>query len=170
MNTQASMYTMSAPIFARMLNNLAAILDKAAAHAEARKIEPAVLLGSRLFPDMFPLSRQVVLACEFAKGCLARLAGQEPPQWDDAEPTFAGLQARIARTIEFVDGFRPEQIDGSEQRPIELKVRGETVRTEGYPYLAFRVLPNFFFHVTTAYDILRRDGVELGKRDFVGPP
>lgn len=169
MSTQASMYTTSAPIFVRMLNNLAAILDKAAAHAAERKIEPAVLLQSRLYPDMFPLWRQVHLACEFSRGCIARLAGQEPPAWDDPEHTFAGLQARIGQTIEFIQRFAPEQIDGSEGRPVELKVRGETVRTEGYPYLTQRVLPNFFFHLTTAYDILRKDGVPLGKRDFVGP-
>jgi hypothetical protein len=169
MSTRASMYTMSAPIFVRMLNNLAAIVDKAAAHAAERKIEPAVLLQSRLFPDMFPLWRQIHLACEFAKGCIARLAGQDPPAWDDPEQTLAGLQARIGQTIEFIQRFAPEAIDGSEDRPVELKVRGETVRTEGYPYLTQRVLPNFFFHVTTAYDILRKDGVPLGKRDFIGP-
>jgi hypothetical protein len=169
MTTQASMYTLSVPVFARMLNNLAAILDKAATHAEAKKIDPAVLLDSRLFPDMFPLRRQVLLACEFAKGGIARLAGEEPPKWDDAEVTLADLHARIARTIEFVNGFAPARVDGSEGRAITLQVRGETVKTEGYPYLAQRVLPNFFFHLTTAYDILRKDGVELGKRDFIGP-
>lgn len=166
---KASMYTMSTPIFVKMLTNLSALLDKAAAHAAAKKIEPAVLLNSRLIPDMLPLTRQVQIGCDFAKGCVARLAGQEPPKWDDNEATFAELKTRIARTIEFINGFAPAQIDGSEAREITLQVRGDTVKTAGLPYLAQRVLPNFFFHLTTAYALLRKDGVDIGKRDFVGP-
>jgi hypothetical protein len=163
------MYTMSAPIFVKMLTNLSAVLDKAAAHADAKKIDPTVLLNSRLFPDMFPLKRQVQLASDFAKGCVARLAGQEPPKWDDTEASVADLKTRIARTIEFINGFTAAQIDGSEDREVTLQVRGDTVRTSGLPYLTQRVLPNFFFHVTTAYALLRKDGVEIGKRDYVGP-
>lgn len=166
---KASMYTMSVPVFARMLANLSAILDKAAAHAEAKKVDPSVLLNSRLIPDMFPLTRQVQLASDFAKGCVARLAGQEPPKWDDAEITIPELKARLARTIDFVNGFTPAQIDGSEDREISLQVRGDTIRIAGLSYLTQRVLPNFFFHVTTAYALLRKDGVDIGKRDFVGP-
>lgn len=165
---KASMYTMSAPVFTRMLSNLSAILDKATAHAEAKKIEPAVLLNSRLIPDMFPLTRQVQIGCDFAKGCVARLAGQEPPKWDDNEATFTELKTRIARTIEFVNGITPAQVDGSEDRAIALQVRGETVHTTGLPYLTQRVLPNFFFHITTVYALLRKDGVDVGKQDFVG--
>ena len=166
---KASMYTLSIPVFVKMLTNLSGLLDKAAAHAEAKKIDPSVFLNGRLIPDMFPLTRQVQIGCDFAKGCAARLAGQEPPKWDDNEASFADLKARIARTIDYLNGFAPAQIDGSEEREITLQVRGDTVKTTGLPYLTQRVLPNFFFHVTTAYALLRRDGVEIGKRDFVGP-
>lgn len=166
---KASMYSLSVPVFVRMLGNLSTLLDKAAAHAQAKKIDPAVFLNSRLIPDMFPLTRQVQLSSDFAKGCIARLAGQEPPKWDDNETSFADLKARIARTVDFINGFTPAQIDGSEDREVTLQVRGETVKTQGLPYLTQRVLPNFFFYVTTAYALLRKDGVEIGKRDYVGP-
>ena len=166
---KATMYTLSAPVFVRMLNNLSAILDKGAAHAETKKIDPTVFLNSRLIPDMLPLTRQVQIGCDFAKGCIARLAGQEPPKWDDNEASFADLKTRVARTIEYVNGFTPAQIDGSEDRAIALQVRGDTVHTTGLPYLTQRVLPNFFFHLTTAYALLRKDGVGIGKQDFVGP-
>ena len=166
--TQVSMYAMSVPIFDRTLGNLAAIADKAAAYAEARRIDPAVLLGARLYPDMFAFTRQIQIACDFAKGASARLAGQQPPSWEDKEASFADLKARIARTREFIGAFKPEQIDGAEARTIEIPVRGEITRYAGLPYLAHNVLPNFFFHATTAYDILRHNGVELGKKDFIG--
>jgi uncharacterized protein len=166
--TQASMYTLSVPIFDRTLANLAAIVDKAAAHAEARRIDPAALLGARLYPDMFPFTRQVQIACDFAKGASARLAAQQPPSWEDKELSFADLKARIARTREFIATFKPAQFEGAETRTIEIPVRGEITRYAGLPYLAHNVLPNFFFHATTAYDILRHSGVELGKRDFLG--
>jgi uncharacterized protein len=166
---QASMYTLSVPVFKRMLGNLSAILEKAAAHAQQRGVDPAVLLASRLFPDMFPLTRQVQLACDFAKGAASRLAGQQPPKYEDNEASFQQLRARIERTIAFVDSIRPEQIDGSEQRQIELQLGGTTRRFDGLGYLAHVALPNFYFHVATAYAILRHNGVELGKRDFVGP-
>ncbi len=165
---QISMYTASVPVFAKMLGNLAAILDKAAAHAEQKKIDPAVLLNARLFPDMFALTKQVQVACDFAKGAVARLAGEEPPKYEDSEATLGELKARIARTIDYIQGFSPQQLDGSETREVELKIRGETVRYPGLTYLLHVALPNFFFHVTTAYDILRHNGVELGKRDFIG--
>jgi hypothetical protein len=163
-----SMHAMSVPIFVRMLGNLSAILDKAAAHAQAKKIEPAVLLNARLFPDMFALTRQVQLATDFAKGAVARLAGQEPPKYEDTETTIEQLKARIARTIEYVRGFEAGAFEGAETREISLKIRDTVQKYTGLVYLCHVVLPNFFFHATTAYDILRHNGVELGKRDFVG--
>jgi len=168
MTSHASMYTLSVPVFDRTLENLAAIIDKGGAHAEARRIDAAVLLGARLYPDMFPFSRQVQIACDFAKGASARLAGQQPPSWEDKETTFAELKARVTRTREFIASFQPAQIDGSEARTIEIPTRGEIARYAGLPYLAHVVLPNFFFHAATAYGILRHNGVELGKRDFIG--
>ena|SRR5258706_73380 len=166
---RASMYTLSIPVFRRTLINLSAILDKAAAHAEARKIDPAALLGARLYPDMLPFTRQVQLASDFSKGTAARLAGEAPPKYDDVEVSFAELKERIARTIAFMDRFKPEQLDGSEQREIELKAPDRTLRFAGLDFLAHWALPNFYFHVTTAYDILRHNGVEIGKKDFLGP-
>ncbi|HEU0200479.1 MAG TPA: DUF1993 family protein [Burkholderiaceae bacterium] len=165
---QASMYSMSVPVFAKTLGNLVGVLDKAAAFVEQRKIDPAVLLSARLYPDMFPLTKQIQVACDFAKGATARLAGQEPPKWDDTETTITDLKARITRTLEFIAGFEAAQIDGSEERAIEMTIRGAPVRFHGLPYLAHVALPNFFFHAVTAYDILRHNGVELGKRDFIG--
>jgi hypothetical protein len=168
MAMQASMYSFSVPVFVKTLGNLSAILAKAAAHAEQKKIDPAVLLGMRLAPDMFPLLRQVRIACDFAKGATARLAGEDPPQWEDSETTIADLQARIERTIAFAQGFDPQRFEGAESRKVTVTMRGEPVEYVGLPYLAHAVLPNFFFHATTAYDILRHAGVELGKRDFIG--
>jgi hypothetical protein len=162
------MYAMSVPVFVKSLGSLSAILDKAAAHAEARKIDPGVLLAARLYPDMFALTKQVQVACDFAKGSVARLAGQEPPKYDDTETTIDALKARIARTITFVQGFAESQFEGSETREISLKIRDQVLTYKGYPYLAHIALPNFFFHAVTAYDILRHNGVELGKRDFIG--
>ena len=163
------MYSMSVPVFARMLRNLDGVLDKGAAYAVARKVDPAVLVNARLFPDMFPLAAQVRIAGDFAKGAVARLTGNEPPKYEDNEATFDDLKARIAKTIAYVEGFKPEQFEGTETRTISLKMRGEDRTFDGLTYLANIVLPNFYFHVTTAYDILRHNGVELGKRDFVGP-
>jgi hypothetical protein len=165
---QVPMYAFSVPVFVKTLGNLSAILGKAAAHAEQKKFDPAVLLAMRLAPDMFPLLRQVRIACDFAKGATARLAGEEPPQWEDNETTIAELQARIARTIAFVQGFDAQRFDGAEARRVTVTMRGEPVQYVGLPYLAHAVLPNFFFHAATAYDILRHAGVELGKRDFIG--
>ncbi|MDH4189362.1 MAG: DUF1993 domain-containing protein [Betaproteobacteria bacterium] len=165
-----SMYQASAPRFANMLKNLSAVLDKGQAHAEARKFDPLVLVSARLYPDMLPMSRQVQIACDTAKGAAARLAGVEVPQYDDSEKTFAELIARIARTIDFVRSFKPEQIDGSEEREIVLKLGGREVKFNGMQYLLGFAQPNFYFHVTTAYDILRHNGVELAKRDYIGNP
>lgn len=161
-------YSMSVPVFAKTLGNLSAILDKAAAHAEAKKIDPAVLLAARLYPDMFPLTKQVQVACDFAKGTVARLAGEEPPKYDDNETTIEALKARIARTVDYVQGFQAARFAGAEERDVQMKIRDQTLSFKGLPYLAHMALPNFFFHATTAYDILRHNGVELGKRDFIG--
>ena len=163
-----SMYQISVPVFIKTLGNLSAILDKAAAFAAARKVDPSVLLAWRLAPDMLPMSRQVQIACDFAKGASSRLAGVEVPSWEDNEKTLEEFKARIARTIDYCKGFQPAQIDGSEARDIHVKVGGNPVVYQGQPYLLHSVLPNFFFHATTAYDILRHCGVEIGKRDFIG--
>lgn len=165
-----SMFEASSPRFINMLKNLGAILAKAEAHATAKKIAPAVLLGSRLFPDMFALTRQVQIACDHAKGAAARLAGIEVPKFEDTEETFADLQARIAKTIAFVESVSASQIDGSEGREIAFTIGGHDVKFTGMQYLLGFALPNFYFHVTTAYNILRHNGVEIGKRDFVGTP
>ena len=164
------MYQASAPRFVNTLGNLAAILDKAQAHCDARKIDPLVLTGYRLFPDMFPLSRQVQIACDTAKGAVARLAGAEIPKHEDSERTFAELKARIAKTIDFVQSVKRERVDGAEDKEIVLQMRSGERRFTGLQYLLGHALPNFYFHVTTAYNILRHNGVELGKGDFIGTP
>jgi hypothetical protein len=165
-----TMYQASAPRFANILRNLSAILDKAQAHAEARKIEPAALTQARLYPDMLPLVRQVQIACDTAKGAVARLAGLEVPKHEDTEQTFAELKARIAKTLDFVESAKPAQLDGAEEKEITLKMRGQDVKYKGLQYLLGHAYPNFYFHVTTAYNILRHNGVELGKRDYIGAP
>jgi hypothetical protein len=167
---QISMYQASAPRFVNTLKNLAAILDKAQAHADAKKIDPRALTAARLFPDMFPMSRQVQSACDTAKGAVARLAGVEVPVHEDTEQTFEELKARIAKTISFIQTIQPAQVDGSEDREVVLKFRSGEVKFKGMQYLLGHALPNFYFHVTTAYDILRHNGVEVGKRDYIGTP
>ena len=163
-----SMSQASAPRFAQMLKNLSAILAKAQAHCEAKKIDPLALTSARLYPDMFPLSRQVQIACDSAKGAVARLAGVEIPKHEDTEKTFEELQTRIAKTLDFIGGVKPAQIDGSEEREIVLPARNrEPRRFKGEYYLKHWALPNFFFHITTAYMILRHNGVELGKADYL---
>jgi hypothetical protein len=162
------MFEASVPAFLQMLKNLSAILDKAEAFATEREIEPDVLLNWRLASDMFPLVRQVQIAADFAKGTTARLAGAEVPKYADDETTFAALKARMAKTVKFVEGFKPKDIDGSETRDITLTVGGQDMHFKGEPYLVHFALPNFYFHATTAYNILRRCGVEIGKRDFIG--
>ena len=163
-----SMYQASVPVFLRLFGNLAAILKKAEADAVARKIDPAVLLAARLAPDMHPLMRQVQIASDAAKAAVARLAGLEAPSMPDTETSFAELQARIARTVDFVGSTTQAQIDGSEEKPILLKFPGREFTMTGQDYLLQFALPNFYFHVTTAYAILRHNGVALGKMDFIG--
>ena len=163
-----TMHAMSVPIFVKTLGNLALILEKAGAHAQARGFEPAVLLHARLYPDMFPVIRQVQIGCDFAKGSVARLCGEEPPKFDDVETTFDELRARIARTVSFIEGYSVDRFAGAETRTVEIKMRDGTHHWSGQVYLTQMVLPNFFFHVTTAYDILRHNGVDIGKRDFIG--
>jgi hypothetical protein len=162
------MYQASVPAFVAMLKNLIAILDKAETYAAERKIDPEVLLNWRLAPDMFALTRQVQIVADFAKGTTARLAGKEVPQYADDEKSFAELKARIAKTLNFVESLSPKDFDGSEGRDISLTVGGQELHFKGEPYLVRFALPNFYFHAATAYDILRRCGVEIGKRDFIG--
>ena len=163
-----SMYQASIPPIVRTLTNLRAILEKAAAHAEAKKIAPSVLINSRLYPDMLPFSRQIQIATDNAKGAASRLAGIEPPKYEDNESTFLELVARIDKTIALLETFQPEQIDGSEDKTISLPMRDKTLTFKGQFYLLEYALPNIYFHVTTAYAILRHDGVEIGKQDFLG--
>jgi hypothetical protein len=165
-----SMYQASAPRFLNMLGNLSGILDKARAYSDLKQLKPATLLGCRLYPDMLPLANQVQIACDTAKGAVARLAGVENPRHEDNEATLAELQARIARTVAFVEAFKPAQLDGSEDKDIVIKLGKTEVNWKGMQYLLGFALPNFYFHVTTAYDILRHNGVELGKRDYIGNP
>ena len=165
---QISMYQASVPVFIRMLTNLVAILEKAAAHAEARKIDPSVLLSDRLFPDMFPLVRQVQIAADMAKAGPARLAGLQPPSFEDTEKSFPELIERVRRTVAFLETLKPEQIDGSEGRTVTWPTRGTTRTLPGLQYLLNHVAPNVYFHITTTYNILRHNGVELGKPDFLG--
>jgi hypothetical protein len=163
-----TVHAASVGVFAPILTNLAALLDKAVAFAEAKKIDPAVLLQARLAPDMFPLVRQVQLASDFAKNSTARLAGQDPPRFADEEQTFEELKARLARTLDFLDTVPASALEGAEDRDIRVPLRDRTLELKGLPFLQRWALPNFFFHVTTAYAILRHNGVELGKRDFTG--
>lgn len=163
-----SMYQASVPVFIRQLEILSTILKKAEANAEARKINPEVFLNARLAPDMYPLTRQVQIAGDMVKGCVARLAGKEVPSYEDTEKTFAELYARIEKTIAFARSFTAAQIDGSEERKVVLKVGGKETEFLGQPYLLYFVLPNVYFHMTTAYAILRHNGVDLGKKDFMG--
>jgi len=168
--TTISMYQASAPRFANILHNLSALLDKAQAHCEAKKIDPLVLTASRLYPDMLPFMRQVTIACDTAKGAVARLAGVEMPKHEDVETTLEELKARIAKTVAFVETFKPAQLEGSEEKTIVLKLGSREVTFKGMQYLLGYAHPNFYFHVVTAYDILRHNGVELGKRDYIGTP
>ena len=163
-----SMYQASVPVFKRMLKNLSAIIDKAAAHAAAKKIDPMVLAGDRLAPDMLPFPRQVFIACDAAKFCVARLAGVEAPKFADDEKTFDELKARIQKTIDFFDTVKPNQIDGTEEKEITFPVGGKPMTFKGQAYLLTFAMPNHYFHITTAYNILRHNGVEIGKMDFLG--
>ncbi len=163
-----SMYQASVPVFVRMFGNLSAILDKAAAFAEAKKIDPSVLVNARLAVDMLPLSKQVQIASDAAKGAGARLTGSDVPSFADTETTFPELQARIAKTVDFLKGLDAAQFDGSESKEIVLTLAKGEVRFKGDAYLLNFVLPNFYFHMTTAYAILRHNGLDLGKMDYLG--
>lgn len=163
-----SMHAMSVELLTRTLGNLSAILAKGLAHAKQREFEPAVLLASRLAPDMFPLTRQVQIACDVAKSCVARLAGQEPPRFPDTETTFEELHARIARTVDYVKSIPANALEGTETRDIRVTAGERTLEYQGLEFLQRWAIPNVFFHVTMAYAILRHNGVDLGKRDFLG--
>lgn len=163
-----TMYQASIPSFLRMLSNLSTILDKAVAHAEAKKIDPSIFVNARLAPDMFPLSRQIQIATDMVKGCAARLAGIDVPSYEDNETTFAELQARITKTKEFLQSVSAPQIEGSEDRQITVKFGSRELSFLGQDYLFDFVIPNFHFHLTTTYTILRHNGVEIGKKDYTG--
>lgn len=164
-----TMYDSAIPTLKRMLTNLSAILKKGEAHADAKKIDQSILLNARLAPDMYALTRQVQIATDMSKGAVARLAGLEIPKYEDNETTFADLQARIAKTVAFIDGIKPAQLEGSENRDIVISVRDTNLEFKGQAYLLNWVNPNVYFHIATAYNILRHNGVELGKLDFLGP-
>ncbi|MBX5462996.1 MAG: DUF1993 domain-containing protein [Steroidobacteraceae bacterium] len=163
-----SMHTMVVDQCAHMLRNLSALLDKGLAHAEAKKFDPAVLVNARLAPDMFPLSRQVQIATDMAKAAVARLTGQEPPRYEDTEQTMEELKARIAKTIDYIESAPASAFEGSEDRDIRIPLRDRTLEMKGLQYVRQWVLPNFYFHVTTVYALLRHNGVDIGKRDFLG--
>ncbi|MCX7144574.1 MAG: DUF1993 domain-containing protein [Proteobacteria bacterium] len=165
-----SMYQASVPRFINILGNLSVILDKAQAYADAKKLDPAALTTSRLFPDMLPMSAQVQIACDAAKGAAARLAGVDSPVFEDTEKTIAELKARIAKTIAFLRTIEPVQIDGTEEKEIVIKRGDKETRYKGMQFLLGHATPNFYFHVATTYNILRHNGVEIGKRDYIGNP
>jgi len=164
-----SMYQASVPNFIFGLKNLSAVLTKAEAYATAKKIDPSVLVNARLYPDMFPLSRQVQIACDIVKGGIARLAGVEIPSFPDTESTFAELQQRIQKTLAFIQSATAQQIDGSEKKTVSLKVGGKDKEFEGQDYLLRFVIPNFYFHTSITYALLRHNGLEIGKADYLGP-
>lgn len=165
--SQLSMHAISAPTFIRMLRNLSAILEKAEAHAKAKGFDPSVLLNARLAPDMFPLTRQVQIATDHAKGAMARLAGHPPEPIEDTESTIAHLQARIAKVIAIVESYDAAKLEGSEKRQVTIKIPNQELKFDGLTYLTGFAMPNFYFHATAAYAILRHNGVPLGKRDFL---
>lgn len=162
-----SMHAVSAPVFVRMLNNLSAILSKAEQQAKAKGYDPNVLLNDRLAPDMFTLTRQVQIATDHAKGCVARLAGHQPEVLEDTETTFADLQARIKKVLGIVEGYKPEQLEGSETREVTIKIPNSELKFSGLDYVTSWAMPNFYFHATMVYAILRHNGIELGKKDFL---
>lgn len=163
-----SMYDVSVPVFSERLRALALVLTKAEANAVERKIDPQIFLTARLAPDMFHLIRQVQIATDHAKGAPSRLAGREVPRYEDNEASFVDLQTRIAKTRDHLATFKPEELDGSEERSVSLKIAGKDIQMEGRQYLLGVAMPNFYFHLTTAYGILRHNGVPLGKGDFLG--
>ena len=163
-----SIYDVSIPVMIRGLTNLSAILDKAAAHAEAKKIDPVIFAQSRLFPDMLPLTRQVQIACDTSKGAAGRLAGIEIPKHEDNEATLADLKQRIAKTLDFLKSIKADQLKDAESRAIEIKLPTRSLNFTGLTYLTGFVLPNLFFHESITYALLRQNGVDLGKSDFLG--
>ena len=163
-----SVHQVAVPTFTRMLKNLSAILQKGLAHAEAKEIDPSVLINSRLALDMLPLVRQIQIATNTVKNAVSELAGVEAPEYEDDEATFADLFARIDKTIDHLETFEPEQFDGAENKKVTLKASETNIEFEGFSYLMDSAMSNFYFHVTTAYNILRYNGVEIGKRDFLG--
>ena len=169
-STTISMYQASVPRFVNILNNLSGILDKAQAHVDAKKLTDASLTAFRLYPDMLPMTTQVQIACDAAKGVVARLAGVEIPAFADEEKTLADLKARVAKTIAFIQTITPAQIDGTEEKDIVIKRGEKETHYKGMQFLLGHAVPNFYFHVTTTYNILRHNGVEIGKRDFLGNP
>lgn len=163
-----SMYAASVPVFTQILNSLAAIVDKAASHANDKNIDPAALLQARLYPDMFPFLRQIQVATDFAKGCSARLAGVEVPRYDDSETSFAELRERIARTVAFINDLPRDAIEASAQRDIVTGSGAKVREFKGQDYLVHYAMAHFYFHATTAYALLRHNGVDVGKKDFIG--
>jgi hypothetical protein len=162
-----AMYNASVPVFRQMLSALSSIIDKTIAHAEAKKIDQAVYAGARLYPDMFPFTRQITIATDHAKGASARLAGVEVPKFEDTEVTLADLKARLQKTLDFLATLQPEQFAGAETRDITIQLRAGPTVFKGQPYLLHYAMPNFYFHTTTAYAILRHNGIEIGKQDYV---
>jgi hypothetical protein len=165
---KVSMYQASVPSYLQILGSMAAILEKAEAHCAAKKIAPEVILNFRLFPDMFPLTRQIQIMTDQVKGSLARLAGQEVPSWADNEASFADLRARVQKAIDFAKAAKPDQIDGTEDKDIKLKIGGQDREFKGKAYLFGFAIANFYFHASMTYAILRHCGVEVGKTDFLG--
>jgi hypothetical protein len=163
-----SIYQASAPRFANTLKNLSAVIQKAEQHCEAKKIDPLALTAFRLFPDMFPFARQIWIATDTAKGAVSRLAGVEIPKYDDVEQTFPELRARIAKTVDYVLGVPAAKFEGAAERDVAMKLGGKDIVFKGAQYLLGHAYPNFYFHVVTAYNILRHNGVEIGKRDYIG--
>jgi hypothetical protein len=165
-----TMHSASVPVFTRLLENLLVWLDKAEAHATAKKFDAGVLLGMRLAPDMLPLTKQIQIACDSAKFCIARLAGVEAPTFDDSETSIAELRERIRSTVAFMRSVSAAQVDGSEDKDVVIPRRDGPMTMKGEVYLKHYATPNFYFHMTTAYALLRHNGVELGKSDFLGAP
>ena len=163
-----SVYDITVPLFTRMLTNLLAIMDKAEANAVERKFDTLVLAQARLAPDMIPFAGQVMIATDHAKGCVSRLSGQPIPSWPDTEKSFDELRQRIQKALDLLATVTPEQLVGSEAREVVLQIGGKEVRQMGLEYITARAMPNFYFHITTAYNILRMNGVPIGKRDYIG--
>lgn len=163
-----AVFDITVPVFTRMLTNLLAIMDKAEANADERKFDTLVLAGARLSPDMIPFRGQVMIATDHAKGCVCRLAQRDIPSWPDTEQTFEELRARIGKALDLLATIKPADLDGSEARDVTIKLGGKDVQQNGLEYITQRAMPNFYFHVTTAYDILRANGAPIGKRDYIG--